>query len=516
MNTAYWGLVALSLIGTGIAAQQAPATSTAAAQQPAQSEFTLQAHVHEVVTDVTVTDRHGNPVRGLPESAFRISDNGKLQQPTSFVEHTSSDLGPPIHGGPANVFSNDILLHPPAVFNVILLDTATISVVDQMYLRQELDRFVKALPPNQVFAVFVRSSEHTIVLANFTSDHAKLQRAIDNVVPRLRQPGFEYLTDVSLLQEICAYLQQYPGRKNVLWFTGGSNLLLRPDPDSLNGYVDLRPIYDALESARIALYPIDARGLMVSHFPGLASQQMLLEDEAEATGGQAFFNTNGLAQAAEHVADNAASFYTLTYSPHEVKLDNRWHKVKVEVNGGSYQLSYRRGYYDDGSNLKPVNSAGRKRLLANGEATPELRAMPIVFDVTVKPADLSQPIRPEVIRSSPQPPHRGEQAYSLHYSVPLADLPQTTQGDQNQFTLGLGVLAFNQYGRSVARITDQVKLGVSEDRIAGAAPSARIGFDQLINLPDGEDSLYVAVWNMQTGRVGIVQIPLAVQKAKRD
>jgi hypothetical protein len=197
-----------------------------------------------------------------------------------------------------------------------------------------------------------------------------------------------------------------------------------------------------------------------------------------------------------------------------VKLDNRWHKVKVELDEANYQLSYRRGYYDDGSNLKQAETPGRQRLLRSGDAVPELRLEPINFQVTVTPADPGQRGEQTVIRSSPRPPRRGERAYSLHYSVPLDYFPEKTDGDQNQFSLGLGVLAFNQYGRAVARFVDGVMLSVSKEHLDNASPDARVGFDQLINLPDGQDFLYVAVWNMQSGRVGVVQIPLAVEKAK--
>ncbi len=66
----------------------------------------------------------------------------------------------------------------------------------------------------------------------------------------------------------------------------------------------------------------------------------------------------------------------------------------------------------------------------------------------------------------------------------------------------------------MARIADNVALGVSKKHLQNAAPEARVSFDQLVNLPDGEDFLYVAVWNPQTGRVGVVQIPLAVEKTR--
>src|ERR1700753_617392 len=120
------------------------AASTIAAQsagtgQPSQPGYTLHANAREVVTDVLVTDHKGNPIRGLPESAFHLFDNGKPQHIASFVEHTQTDATAPIENKAANVFSNDIVLHPPRVFNLILLDTATIRVPDQMYLRQQLD-----------------------------------------------------------------------------------------------------------------------------------------------------------------------------------------------------------------------------------------------------------------------------------------------------------------------------------------------------------------------------------------
>lgn len=507
-------VIAFLLMATGItaAAQVAGAQPAADRQQPP-SGYTMEAHAREVVTDVTVTDRHGNPIHGIPQSSFRIFDNGRPQRLASFQEHTGADAAP-LDASPANVYSNDIVLHPPSVFNVILLDTATLNIFDQMYLRQELDRFIRALPPTEPFAIFLRSSQHTIMLASFTADHRRLLQAVDQAVPRLRQPGARYMTEFSLLQEICTYLEQYPGRKNVLWFNGGSSLMLRPDPNTLAGYQDLRPLYDQLERSRIALYPIDARGLLVAFPPYLAGQHLLMEDEAEATGGRAVINTNGLADAAEHIAATGASFYTLTYSPRDVKVDNRWHRVRVSLEGGEYRLSYRRGYYDDGYNLKQTDAPGRRRLLRNGEAAPGLRLQPILFQVSVAPADTTLPAARAVIRSSPGPPRKGERAYSLHYSVPLDAFPRTSTAGRNDISLGLGLLAFDQQGRPTARIADKVTLSVSEEHLDDAAPGARLGFDQQINLPDGEDFLYVAVWSPQSGRVGVVQIPLAVEKAR--
>jgi VWFA-related protein len=488
-------------------------------QQSPQSGYTLHANAREVVTDVTVTDSKGKPIHGLSESAFHIFDNGKPQHLGTFEEHTGQEASAPFQESTGNVFSNDIVLHPPRVFNIIVLDAVFIDLPDQMYLRQQLDRFIQTLPPDEPFAIFARNSEHIVMLADFTADHQKLTKAIDYELPRLiTGVDLNYATaDISLMEDIGTYLEQYPGRKNVLWFKGELPLPvwgLTPDPATISESVDLRPLYDELEKARVALYPIYTRGLLVNEtVHEFVLNEVLMEEEAEATGGQAIFNNNGFAEAARHIADSDSSFYTLSYSPQDVKLDNRWHKVKVEVDGGSYQLSYRRGYFDDGSNLKPAEGPGRKRLLQNGEAVPELHTEPIVFQVGLTPFDpaATNGYQP-VLHVSTTPPKKGERPYRLHYSVPMDAFTVQTADGEDHVSLGLAVFAFNKFGRPVARITEAVTLGVSQERVAASGTSPRIGFDQEINLPNGEDFLYIGLWNTQTGRLGTVQIPFAVKK----
>ena len=76
---------ALVLMGTAgfFAAAQATGTPGSSSQAP----YTLQVRTRVVLTDVTVTDNHGNPVTGLKENEFRILDNGKPQKLESFEEH---------------------------------------------------------------------------------------------------------------------------------------------------------------------------------------------------------------------------------------------------------------------------------------------------------------------------------------------------------------------------------------------------------------------------------------------
>lgn len=484
------------------------------AQTPSkQGGYVFHANSREVLTDVTVTDNDGNPVHGLSRSAFHILDNNRPEELESFAEHTGIPPTAATVSAAPNVFSNQYLLHPPPSINVILLDTTTIGIVDQMVLNQELTKFVKALPANQSLAIYERAADGTILLQNFTSDHNLLLTAIHRAIPRLPQHGSWYATDFATLRQIGLFLDQIPGRKNVLWFSGGSNMFLRPDPTSLPSYESLRDIYDELETERIALYPIDVRGLTVEIRSGMVRQHMLMADMAEATGGHASYDDNGLAQIAARVVDTDTDFYTLTYRPDDLKANNKWHKVKIAVDGGPYHLSYRRGYFDDGTGTSIPLRKTRTVLRAHGETAqgPDRHTEPIIFEARLQPSIATQPAGPDQSGATARAPKRNELAYAVHYSVPLDAVTQEIVNGKTQITVGAAILAFNKFGRATGQVAQKLTFTLKEDRPKTAT---EFGFDQEINLPKGEDYLYIALWDMTNGRLGTLQIPLDVEKAK--
>ena len=129
---------------------QAPKTQTPSNQ----GGYVFHSNTREVLTDVTVTDKHGNPIDGLSRSAFHIFDNGNPQKLESFEEHAGAPAAVAATSAAPNVFSNAYLQHLPPSLNAILIDTTTIDIVDQMVLNQEMMRFVNALPANQSVAIY--------------------------------------------------------------------------------------------------------------------------------------------------------------------------------------------------------------------------------------------------------------------------------------------------------------------------------------------------------------------------
>ncbi|MGF7180298.1 VWA domain-containing protein [Tunturiibacter psychrotolerans] len=486
------------------------------AQSPDSSGFTLHTQARVVVTDVTVTEANGNPVHHLSRSAFHIFDEKKPQNIASFEEHTSAQpaIIPTTAPAAPHIFSNDFLLHPPPVFNVIVLDTVTIDVVTQMYLYQQLTDFINTLPPQNSLAIFVHSGEFTLLLQDFTTDHALLHSAIRKAIPVLPMPGAwyenrRYYGSFQAMQQIAVYLGQLPGRKNVLWYSAGAGLFFSADANKLLPFLDplvVRAVYDQLEAGRIALYPIDVRG---PNFDGM--YHLLLDDEAKATGGRAIYNNNALADASSKIIAADADFYTLSYSPRDFKQDNKWHNVKVTLDGGPYTLSYRTGYYGDGANGSDPNEAKKARILltSNGEKfkRPGNYDQLIIFQAEVQPS--SAVSLPEDTPTLPE--KKNETIYNIRYAVPAADfVPENIPGGQ-RVQIGAGAIALNQNGRPVGRVSQKFTLSFDGDKLT-KGPNGKIYFDQQFSLPKGQNYLFVAVWDTLGGRLGTVQVPLDVPK----
>jgi hypothetical protein len=363
----------------------------------------------------------------------------------------------------------------------------------------------------------------TLLLQNFTSDHALLFAAIHKAIPVIRMPGAQSYNSIQAMQQIAIYLGQLPGRKNVLWFGAGSNLFHMSAPKEIPASIDyhvLRALYDELESSRIALYPIDVRGLdwegySVGFHSSVIDDHRQMVDEAKATGGRAFHDKNGLAEISSKIIATDADFYSLSYSPRDYKQDNKWHNVKVTVDGGPYTLSYRTGYYGDGINSPDPKEvkASRTLLTSNGEKIqrPDNYNEPIIFHADVQPS--SSVATAEIVPANAPAlsEKKNETTYTIRYTVPAADFVQQIIPGGQCVQIGAGVIAFDQYGGTARRLIQKFTLNFNGDRLS-KAPSAKLSFEQQFKLPKGQNYLIVAVWDTISGRLGTIQIPVNVEK----
>jgi VWFA-related protein len=515
-------LLTLALCGPPVFAQASPQAPT----------YTLKARARVVLTDVVVQDRDGNPVTGLPASSFHITDDKKPQTLASFEEHRLSERKAVAQKPSARgVYSNAFAADPSNALDILVIDLTTLSFPDQAYLAGELNRFLDQLPVGQYVALYVKFGESTVPVLGFSTDRAQLKAALTSVFPRLRALGVEnsVYAWANTLFQISSFVANVPGRKNVIWFTTSGTSFTDSDeraPVPLN----LQPLYDELEANRIAIFPVDARGLTI------ARSDFVLHDTmsaiADATGGKAYYDGNGLGQFAVDVARNDANFYTLTYAPHDLRMDNRYHHVKVTVDapeGQHFQLQYRRGYFDDGTSSgrnaldaahKPDPNPNRLRLLPDGSAVQQSpnHQDPIVFTATVLPSD-DPALDPKV------PPYtspiRGDARHGTRVSVQyevstsaITLLPSADPADpRDHFAFGAAAIAYNERGREINHAADKFSFSISPTWVLDH-PGAPLKFQQILYLPKGQASLALALRDLSSSRTGTLQLSLKVPSNK--
>ncbi len=456
----------LSVTLLGCFATAAPHAIAQTAVPDANGRLVFKANARIVVLDVVVTGRDGKPVQGLHKEDFSIAEDGRPQQITSFEEHSAGQTMPAaLPDLPPNIFTNIPRLKPVDSVTVLLFDSLNTPIADQSFVRQQMMKFLKTVQPGRRIAIFTLGTRLRFV-EGFTDDPAVLAAALDNsqngssprTSPLLlsssendanqqsvgvlynnfaanpsavnllslqsvqqfqaEQATFKVDERVHLtleaLEELSRYLAGIPGRKNVVWFSGGFPLNLFPNTDLQDSFVTGRKYerqvqrMDALlSSAQVAIYPVDSGGnspdslynseqafygkvnmqeaeeAVITHPSQPQSQsqaEQALNGETDSlqkdsvqrnadhttmdviahdTGGEAFYNNNGLEGAVSKVIDHGSRFYTVTYTPTNPSNDGLYRKIAVKVtppnSDGGYKLDYRRGYF--AADAKTVEAA---------------------------------------------------------------------------------------------------------------------------------------------------------------
>jgi VWFA-related protein len=375
--------VALPLLAASALAQNSAPAPPVPQSGPA---ATISVTAREVLFDVVVTDAKGNPVTGLKPSDFTVLEENQPQTIRRLEEHlpmSADDVSrltsaPPL---PPNTFTNYVPILNTNASTVVLLDALDTPITAQQYLRQQLIDYLKNMQPGASIAIFQLDTELRLI-QGFSSDQAALLAAAESKrdMPSLQRPIHgnrdiyertkrEILSNS--LNALGRYLAGFPGRKNLVWFTGQvpltifGNGLGNPFKDSF-GVVggslgDFSDLTDQLTVSRVAIYPVDSRGLddgfdmspaggPHAHSGPSFMQQMNndvfdLQSVAENTGGKAYFNTNGLKNVIAEIVRNGSNYYSLAYATTNTQWNGEFRHVKITVNRPGVQVQHRQGYY---------------------------------------------------------------------------------------------------------------------------------------------------------------------------
>jgi VWFA-related protein len=534
-------------------------TPVAAAPEDSPQTPQIRVSTRLVHVGVIVRDKNG-PVENLTKDDFTVLDRGVPQQISIFVANaTAAAHEPPQQALPQNTFSDvpHYGVTAPRSVTVVLLDNlntlygsspesqydATPLWVEDLALqnaRSHLIQFIKTLDPRDRVAIYgLRDTLH--ILCDFTSDRDQLLAILQNydttpmtsralaepsaihppVLPLYQgqAQGFENgagsfragvingdrdAETMAALQEIASHVANIPGRKNLIWLT--ANL-------PFSGAAMAR----VLSPANIAVYPVDARGLLsqsfseqaqtiggnadadevsgaAGHFdnmPGQSSQPIgiaAMKKVADETGGQAFVNTNDITGAIRKAVEDSAVTYTLGFYLSSAALDGKFHELKVEVKRPGLTLRYPKGYfaYPD---TPPTKNDDQMRL-ATALQSP-LQSSVIPLQATLSHVDQPQP-----------------NSLSLSCSIDIRNLQLVQNGNLRKGSVIVYVVEQDRTGKVVQTWDKGYNFQINDTQYAALLKSGMM-FHQNVHPHAGATTLRVLVEDPSTSQVGSLIIPLS-------
>ncbi len=397
-----WAQLALCPILALAAAAYGQAAKTTSPKPTA----TFTTTSRNVVLDVVVTDRAGNPVHGLKAHDFTILENGTPQHVKGFEEHRpdapSAKPVAPV-SLPPETYTNYVTSSEPGAVNIILFDSLNTDRLMLPSARQQLLSYLAKLPDNARVALFTLDGDLHL-LHGFTDDnHAlveaaqqlsttpnSIQRKARDVTEELavarltkitsspqmyaalsRFTWGEYdakvesrtLVTMEALNQLARSVAIFPGRKNLIWISGGIPF------DPTDTAPQMEKTAELLAATQIAVYPIDVRGLPWLGADGAAYSQDVfgprggdygersgqadelsqvhetMLDIAQLTGGRAYFNNNDIPGQINDIVQTSSSYYTLAYRPDNQEWNGKFRKVTVKASQANAKVRTRPGYY---------------------------------------------------------------------------------------------------------------------------------------------------------------------------
>jgi len=345
------------------------------------------------------------------------------------------------------------------------------------------------------------------------------------------------------LQQLARYLGSVPGRKNVIWFSGSFPVAIFPNGDLVDPFVgignfqnQLRQTADLLSAGQVALYPVAAEGLasdsvyeangeeIGSVRPSLATRdqvrrlqsgqsdrnlnQATMDELAKDTGGKAYYNTNGLADALARVIYNGARYYTLTYEPGNTAMDGKYRRIQVRLINAKGTLAYRRGYYAD--DLETILAAGQKPdtdplLILMGRNLPDYSQ--ILYKIKVVPSNPQPPSDAPRIGSNPNlkgPITR----YGVDFAISPHDLKLDATADGARHgNIEIALIAYDREGRPLNFVVTDGDINL-DPKLYANVQQVGLQIHKEIDVPREYVYLRTGIYDFKSSTAGTLGIPL--------
>jgi VWFA-related protein len=540
-----------------------------------ESRVEFKSDVVLVQFSVMAVDKAGNHIPGLKKEDFQVLENGK-EQKIATCEEVVANKSPITTKKSESEFRN-LAAGPgeqPRSILIVALDLVNTPILDQTYGRKELLKFLgKNLDSSQIFGLVTITSKGVTVIHGLTGNSKELIEALNKVNSELPAmtgvsedaqiasvsgdvPALDPLalvngggstlgmlenfanagdtplatfkqeaaieTTMNAFLGIAWSLEGIPGKKSVIWATGGMPFYLDSPSTVPGGY--LSALYErtmaVLNESNISVYPVDVRGLLNSSLEAEPSRRNMptsgrarandpmaqasnrswlntsttdtLRDFAAMTGGRAFYNNNDIAGLFKRAVDDSSSYYLVSYYLDTKNTKPGWRQLKVKLvdkeKGKNSDIRARTGF-----------------LVTNATANPDIARKSDLDFALVSPFDSTGlPITVRWIGSSAD---GSKKKVQFGLELPINSI---TLGAQNLLNFDYIALAYGAKDRKeVDRISKTIRGNIPPDRLP-MFQTKGVSFRNELELGPGEYTVRFVVRDDVTGRVGSVSAPLTV------
>jgi VWFA-related protein len=539
--------LALSL--APVAAQHPPAAQTGPPQVPA---VQLSANVSVVLVDAVVLDERGRFVTDLRRDEVEVLEDGRAQTLAGF-ELVSLATAPleSVPVAPVDTRSNARPFDGRIYF--IVLDDLHISPQRTNLARGIARRFIEQQVRRDDLASVMTTSGNRTAAQGFTSDQARLLRAVDACIGRkvispalatLAQSGtpeegtrgtadpqrvYNARTAFETLSQLAAFAGTVRQRRKALVLIGeGVDYDLESQDSSareLRG--SMRDFVGAANRANLTIYPFDPRVFTNSgdDFVDIAStppgdmesgsekiKSTMMQDDGEfaqdnlrtlaaETGGFADVTSRNFAGAFDRIRDENSHYYMIGYYPSSDAKDGKFRAIDVRVSRPGLTVRARRGYMPAREVSERGGSPGAAaKAVASGVSRELQRAL-----------EAALPVAGLTLRGTAAPFRGSAEKASVAVIVQASgrDLLFTPRDGKFEDTVELAAVALDGHGRPQGGTRLTVTMPLSQ-RSAATVSQTGVVFQMRLDLPPGAYQLRIAARDGGTGAVGSVHCDLDV------
>ena len=375
------------------------------ARGPTAKLTTFSASTSLVVVDVTAKDKSGNPIENLKQADFTVLEDGKPQKVSVFeFEKLTTDPAPPekptlddagaIPDAPVKMITAEtpgqVQYHDKRLM-VLFFDLGSMGIPEQLRAQESALKFLDEQITTSDMVAIMMYTASLKVLTDFTANRGTLRDIIkdlpigemaeladmaDNGDDDNEDTGAAFVADetefnvfntdrkLQAIQDAAKKVSALPEKKALFYLSSGLEMTGVASDAQLEATVLMA------SRSNVAIYPIDARGLMAAPPGGGASKaasrgtgiysgsqhnsqrnaindsQDTLVSLAADTGGKAFLDSNDLSLGFVQAQQAYRSYYVLGYYTTNTAPDGKYRHITVKLNNKlTGKLEHRDGYY---------------------------------------------------------------------------------------------------------------------------------------------------------------------------